>query len=55
MSALMIRCPYTKQLVPVGIDIDAESFRNGDFRDNVIQCSACNLHHKWSKEDAILS
>ena len=55
MGAIMIRCPTTQQLVPVGIDTDRESF---DSLPNVhahpVVCPHCGKRHSWSREDAIL-
>lgn len=55
MGAILIRCPTTNELVPVGIDTDMESF---DALPNVeakaIRCPLCGKDHPWSKEDAIL-
>jgi hypothetical protein len=55
MGAILIRCPTTDQLVPVGIDTDKDSF---DALPNVearaVRCPHCGKDHTWSREDAIL-
>lgn len=55
MGAIMIRCPTTNQLVPVGIDTDKDSFQSlPDVRATPIRCPACGQEHAWSKKDALL-
>jgi hypothetical protein len=55
MGAIMIRCPTTKQLVPVGIDTDKDSFKSlPDIPATPIHCPHCGQEHTWSKADAIL-
>jgi hypothetical protein len=55
MGAILIRCPTTKQLVPVGIDTDKDSFKSlPDIPATPIRCPLCGQEHTWSKADAIL-
>jgi hypothetical protein len=55
MGAIMIRCPTTQQLVPVGIDTDKESFDSlPNVAANPVVCPLCGNHHAWSREDAVL-
>ncbi len=55
MGAIMIRCPTTNQLVPVGIDTDKDSFQSlPNVRAMPIRCPACGQEHAWSKKDALL-
>jgi hypothetical protein len=55
MGAIMIRCPTTKQLIPVGIDTDRDSFQGlPDVQATPVHCPACGGLHAWSKKDAIL-
>ena len=55
MGAIMIRCPTTDRLVPVGIDTDKYSFTSlPDVKATSILCPECGKRHTWSKSDAIL-
>jgi hypothetical protein len=55
MGAIMIRCPATKELIPVGIDTDKDTFVGlPDVRATPVRCPACGGEHTWSKKDAIL-
>ena len=55
MGAIMIRCPTTDQLVPVGIDTDKNSFASlPDITAAPLQCPACGGSHAWSTAEAIL-
>ena len=55
MGAIMIRCPTTQQLVPVGIDTDRESFESlPNVAAQPVLCPACGKKHPWSREDAVL-
>jgi hypothetical protein len=55
MGAIMIRCPATNELIPVGIDTDRDSFSGlPDVVAAPVQCPACGGLHSWSKRDAVL-
>jgi hypothetical protein len=55
MGAIMIRCPTTQQLVPVGIDTDRESFESlPNVAAQPVHCPACGMKHPWSRADAVL-
>lgn len=55
MGAILIRCPTTNELVPVGIDTDKESFASlPDVEATPIRCPVCGEKHPWSKSDAVL-
>ncbi len=55
MGAIMIRCPTTDQLVPVGINTDKDSFASlPNVAASPVLCPACGQQHEWKKEDALL-
>ena len=55
MGAIMIRCPKTDQLIPVGIDTDKDSFLGlPEIPAQPVHCPACGGRHAWSKKDAVL-
>lgn len=55
MGAIMIRCPSTNELIPVGIDTDRLSFQSlPEVEASPVRCPACGGEHVWSKKDAIL-
>ena len=55
MGAIMIRCPATNELIPVGIDADRDTFAGlPDVKAAPVHCPACGGKHSWSKKDAIL-
>jgi len=55
MGAIMIRCPKTDELIPVGIDTDKDSFLGlPEIPAKPVQCPACGGRHTWSKKDAVL-
>jgi len=55
MGAIMIRCPVTDELIPVGIDTDQDSFQAlPNVEAAPVRCPACGGLHVWSKRDAIL-
>ncbi len=55
MGAIMIRCPTTKQLVPVGIDTDKDSFNSlPNIAASPVRCPLCGQEHAWSRADAVL-
>lgn len=55
MGAIMIRCPATDELVPVGIDTDKDTFQGlPNVVAKAVQCPACGGSHTWSKKDAVL-
>ena len=55
MGAIMIRCPATDELIPVGIDTDSDTFRSlPNVEARPVLCPACGAYHAWSKRDAVL-
>jgi hypothetical protein len=55
MGAIMIRCPKTDELIPVGIDTDRDTFAVlPDVMVTPVRCPACGGEHAWSKKDAVL-
>jgi hypothetical protein len=55
MGAIMIRCPSTNELIPVGIDTDRDSFQSlPEVEASPVRCPACGEEHRWSKRDAVL-
>jgi hypothetical protein len=55
MGAIMIRCPKTDELIPVGIDTDRDTFAAlPEVSASPVRCPACGGRHAWSKKDAIL-
>lgn len=55
MGAIMIRCPATDQLIPVGIDTDKDTFQAlPNVEATPVRCPACGGEHSWSKKDAVL-
>jgi hypothetical protein len=55
MGAIMIRCPATDELIPVGIDTDRDTFAGlPDVQAAPVKCPACGGEHRWSKKDAVL-
>lgn len=55
MGTILIRCPTTNELVPVGIDTDIDTFKSLPNVDaKPLRCPLCGQEHTWSKADAIL-
>ena len=55
MGAIMIRCPATDKLIPVGIDTDRDTFASlPEVEARPVHCPACGGQHTWSKKDAVL-
>ena len=55
MGAILIRCPTTNELVPVGINTDRDSFEAlPNVEAKAIRCPSCGKDHPWSRKDAIL-
>ncbi|MEO8420436.1 MAG: hypothetical protein ABI457_04515 [Hyphomicrobium sp.] len=54
MGAIMIRCPATDELIPVGIDTDRDTFAGLPEVEALVRCPACGGQHTWSKKDAVL-
>ena len=51
---LLVRCPETGKLLPIGIAMDAGPFERSNFVDNAASCPHRGGTHRWSKADAIL-
>jgi hypothetical protein len=52
---VVIKCPTTGQIVPTGLAMDPDTFRNAILEGNGLgNCPACGGNHVWSKSDAFL-
>lgn len=54
MSALMIRCPQTGQLIFTGIETDQISLNKTPDVPMHARCPACGREHMWWKREAWL-
>lgn len=54
MPNVVIKCPKTGREVPVGISMDAASWRESQMENNVFECPACGDAHAWGKSNARL-
>ena len=55
MGRVMIKCPKTGEMIPTGISMDEESFRNSrTLQGGRVQCPECGAIHTWSASDAIV-
>jgi hypothetical protein len=51
MGAIMIRCPTTQQLVPVGIDTDKDSFNSlPNVAATPVHCPLCGQEHASTRQ-----
>jgi hypothetical protein len=58
MTAVMIRCPITEELVPTGLDISFEEYEAEPEPEPeptrlLVDCPACGEDHEWAKGDAL--
>jgi len=49
MGIISIRCPRTGDEVPVGIEMDRESWDTLPIVTSRMRCPACGAEHVWSK------
>lgn len=52
MGTVVIRCPNTGKLVPVGFEATRDAFHAAENAMSTIRCSACGELHRWQKRDA---
>lgn len=54
MPNVVIRCPKTQAIVPVGIQMDLASWKTSQMENNAVGCPACGETHVWGKANAWL-
>ncbi len=52
MGTVVIRCPKTGKVVPVGFDAVRQTFHAPENAMAVTRCPACGEVHQWQKRDA---
>lgn len=52
MGTVVIRCPKTGKIVPVGFEAVRETFHADENTMAVTLCPACGEVHQWQKRDA---
>ena len=55
MSAVVIKCPKTKRLVPTGIQLNQAQYLLMDSKSRTLRCPICKELHTWDKQDAELT
>jgi hypothetical protein len=54
MARVVIKCRITGQIVPTGLEMNAESWADRRLGFNRALCAACKQTHAWEKSDAWL-
>lgn len=52
MGTIVIRCPKTGKVVPVGFEAVREMFHASENALSATHCPACGEIHRWQKRDA---
>jgi endogenous inhibitor of DNA gyrase (YacG/DUF329 family) len=52
LGTVVIKCPNTKKVVPVGFASVHDPFRTGEYAMATVLCLACGEIHHWQKKDA---
>ena len=55
MASIIMRCPESTRVVPVGVTTDPSSFQTLPCRLAKMRCPACNRVHWWSKNSTWLA
>ena len=55
MAMLSIRCETCKKMIPTGIDVDYEAFRDLTYTERTIECPNCEIIQVWNLDDVDLS
>lgn len=51
MPALRIRCTRCKKMIPTGLDVDLETFRNLTQTERTLECPYCEETQIWHLDD----
>ena len=54
MSALVVICPVTCNVIPTGIETEAEVLKGLPRIQAAVRCPACGEQHFWTCDDAML-
>ena len=51
MAMLRVHCVQCKRLVPTGIDVDYETFKDMTHTEHVLECPICEKVQTWNLDD----
>ena len=51
MPMLIIRCERCKKLVPTGINVTFETFKDMTYTEHVLECPNCEEVQTWNLDD----
>ena len=52
---LSVRCVSCRKLIPTGLDMDYEAFRDLTFTERTVECLNCESVQVWNLDDVDLS
>lgn len=52
MPEVVVICPQTGEVVPVGKELSQETFERTTLYGNIFRCKSCGNDHVWKKADA---
>lgn len=51
MPMLSVRCVRCKRLVPTGINVTYETFKDMTYTEHVLECPSCEKVQTWNLDD----
>jgi DNA-directed RNA polymerase subunit RPC12/RpoP len=48
---LMVRCAQCRQLIPTGLDVSLETFRDLTYTERTAECPHCDHTQVWTLDD----
>ena len=51
MPMLSVRCVHCKYLIPTGMEMDYEAFRDLTYTERTVECPACDRIQTWNLDD----
>ena len=55
MPMLSVRCESCGKMIPTGMDVDYETFRDLTFTERTVECPNCESIQVWNLDDVDLS
>ena len=48
---LSVRCAKCKAVIPTGVEMSYDAFRNATLTTHTVRCPSCGNHQRWTIDD----
>ena len=55
MPMVKVRCKTCQALIPTGLELDVDSFKDLTYTDRSVECTVCETMQTWGMQDVDVS